>query len=708
MKPERLRWGHVARWIVVTLLLIPAVVWGQQPLVLDKVDGAYSLNSHISVFKDTQGSLRIEQIASPDGNRLFERSSIQVSDADIYSSVHWIKAELLNPSRESKQLVLEIGYPFYDQVELFLVDSVGQLVTRKVSGNYPVYQRELSSRHFLFQLEIPANQALDVYLRLKTKAFMPMPIRLWEPDRLLSKLNLEQYIYGLFYGVMALLITYNFLVLMNSWDKLYLYYSASVGCLVAIMMSIDGFAFEFLWRHYPYFSYKSLPFFLFASVVFSSLMCRRFLGTKRNTPIIDYLLIAVIALAMAGASLALFLPYAVMVTLGIAMVFIGAMVSLLTGAVSLSREVFSVQYFLLGWMLIVLGAFYFILQELGFIPSNFYTEYSAYIGASFGGMVISLGISDRMRMLEREALLARSASETRQKMSDTFEKFVPKQFTSRKKNDFEEISLGNFDSGNITILFSDVRSFTELSELMTPNEVFRFLNSYLSRMEPPIQKHGGFVDKFIGDAIMALFERESERQSAHSAILAAVDMQRALVLYNKHRRKVSYPPIQTGIGIHSGEVMIGTVGSAERMDFTAIGNAVNISSRLEGLTKFYGARIIVSRDTMDLLEDRDIFKHRILDWLRVKGKKEPVEIYEILENDPVKVQDAKVKAETYIAHGLSYRHQKDFENAVKWFKKGALMFPKDEALRFHYQTCARLLSKKVARNWDGAIDMDRK
>jgi len=703
MKPELLR------WILLTLVMCPLLLFAREPLVLDRTSGPYLLNSHISVFKDSKGSLTINEVAGPTGQQLFERNSIRMADSDMYSSVHWIKAELINPDSKSKELILEVGYPFYDQVELYLFDANGQGLSRKVNANYPVYKRELSSRHFLFQLDIPARQYVTAYLRLKTKGFMPMPIRLWQPEQLLSKLNLEQYVYGLFYGVLALLITYNFLVLVNSWDKIYLYYIASMTCLVAIIMSVDGFAFEFIWRHYPALSDKSLPFFLFAGVIGFSLLSRSFLGTRRNTPVIDYVLIAIMSIAATGAFLSLLLPYDIMVPFGMGIAFVCAVTSLVTGAVSLNREVFSVQYYLMGWMLLVLGIFYFVLQEMGFIPSNFYTEYSAYIGASFGGMIMSLGIADRMRMLERENLLAQSVMETRQKLSDTFEKFVPKQFISRKKaHDFEEISLGNFDSGNITILFSDVRAFTELSELMTPDEVFRFLNSYLSRMEPPIQKHGGFVDKFIGDAIMALFELDSERKSAHSAILAAIDMQRALVLYNKHRRKVSYPPIQTGIGIHSGEVMIGTVGSAERMDFTAIGNAVNISSRLEGLTKYYGARIIVSRDTMDLLEDRDIFKHRILDWLRVKGKKEPVEIYEILENDPAKVQEAKIKAETYIAHGLSYRHQKDFENAVKWFKKGALMFPKDDALKFHYQTCARLLSKKVARNWDGAIDMDQK
>ena len=141
------------------------------------------------------------------------------------------------------------------------------------------------------------------------------------------------------------------------------------------------------------------------------------------------------------------------------------------------------------------------------------------------------------------------------------------------------------DAKAFTILFSDIRSFTDLSETMTPNELMKFLNSYLKFMSEPIRINHGFVDKFIGDAIMALFDQPGKPDAieARDAVRSGLEMQASLVRFNKFREKQNYPPTQIGIGIHSGPVVIGTLGSESRMDSTVLGDAVNLASRLEFL-----------------------------------------------------------------------------------------------------------------------------
>jgi adenylate cyclase len=201
-------------------------------------------------------------------------------------------------------------------------------------------------------------------------------------------------------------------------------------------------------------------------------------------------------------------------------------------------------------------------------------------------------------------------------MTRAFEKFVPKQFLQRITRDgLENLKPGNVQASQITTLFTDLRSFSTIAEGMTPQSLFAFLNEYLAQMQGPIDHFGGFVDKFIGDAIMALFDQEGSAQ-AEAAVKAAIGMQRRLLEWNRERLPAF--PVASGIGIHTGTVMLGTLGSTTRMDSTVIGDPVNVASRLEGLTKHYGVRIIVSEDTWALL-DQSKFESRQLDLVSVKG-----------------------------------------------------------------------------------------
>ncbi len=271
-----------------------------------------------------------------------------------------------------------------------------------------------------------------------------------------------------------------------------------------------------------------------------------------------------------------------------------------------------------------------------------------------------------------------------QKMTHTFEKFVPQQFLNRvAKEGIESIELGNVEHDYITILFSDIRSFTPLSEKMTPEEVFQFLNSYLSYMEPPIHEFRGFVDKFIGDAIMALFDFGNDQQEAHNAIEAALGMLKALKIYNTHRNKLNYPKVSTGIGIHSGNVMIGTIGSSVRMDSTAIGDAVNLASRIEEMTKIYGASILISDSTFYNLRHPTRYCLRLIDRVAVKGKTEPVTLFEVFNEDPPKILEKKLKTKKTFEEAVALYGLMEFKEVFKILEEYLQEFPEDTAARLY-------------------------
>lgn len=206
----------------------------------------------------------------------------------------------------------------------------------------------------------------------------------------------------------------------------------------------------------------------------------------------------------------------------------------------------------------------------------------------------------------------------------SFERFVPRKFLEVIATEgIENIKVGSRATRPLTILFSDIRGYTSLSERSTNEEIFDFLNEYLPAMGEPIEKAGGFIDKYIGDAIMALFDADT----TDGALDAALGMKKALIEFNESRERAGKPTVDIGVGLHRGEVVMGTVGFRSRIDSTVIGDPVNLASRVEGLTKQYG-QILITEAVRDALSDADRYQmKRVDEEVKVKGKEEPVVLF---------------------------------------------------------------------------------
>ncbi len=212
------------------------------------------------------------------------------------------------------------------------------------------------------------------------------------------------------------------------------------------------------------------------------------------------------------------------------------------------------------------------------------------------------------------------------RINASLERFIPRQFLGfLKKENIMEIELGDWTECVMTIFFLDIRNFTALSENMSPRDNFRFLNSFLSVFGPIIRAHAGFVDKYPGDGIMALFPGDPD-----DALSTALEMREKLVDYNEGRARGGYSPIRFGIGIHTGPLMLGTIGENNRMDSTVISDTVNAASRLEGLTKKYSTDILVSGETLRRLGRAEGFETRFLADETVKGKAKAVQVFQLL------------------------------------------------------------------------------
>lgn len=267
--------------------------------------------------------------------------------------------------------------------------------------------------------------------------------------------------------------------------------------------------------------------------------------------------------------------------------------------------------------------------------------------------------------------------------TEAYNRFVPRQFLHLLGiDDIRKVQIGQQVERKMTILFADIRNFTSLSESMSPQENFNFLNSYLIQMEPVITAHGGFIDKYIGDGIMALFP-----DSPDAALRCSLAMMERLEHYNDGRERAGYRRIKIGIGINTGIVILGTIGGAARMDGTVIGDAVNLAARMERLTKEYRVSILISEYTLYCLDQPSLWSIRFLDRTHVRGKQGTQSVYEVFNGDPQALREAKKRTLTLFEEALAYFHLDDLLTARKRLTAYLGTVPEDDAAQVYLERC---------------------
>jgi hemerythrin len=268
-------------------------------------------------------------------------------------------------------------------------------------------------------------------------------------------------------------------------------------------------------------------------------------------------------------------------------------------------------------------------------------------------------------------------------ITEAYSRFVPREFLNLLGiEDIRKVEVGQQVERKMTVLFADIRNFTALSESMSPQENFNFLNSYLIQMEPVIAAHGGFIDKYVGDAIMALFP-----ESPDAALRCALAMLEKLEQYNDGRQRAGYRAIKIGIGINTGIVILGTVGGAARMDGTVIGDAVNMAARLERLTKEYRVSILISENTLYSLDQPELWLIRFLDRTHVRGKQGTQSVYEVFNGDPAPLREAKTAHLKDFERALAYYHIDDVLTARERLDAHVANVPQDDAAYVYLERC---------------------
>jgi adenylate cyclase len=259
----------------------------------------------------------------------------------------------------------------------------------------------------------------------------------------------------------------------------------------------------------------------------------------------------------------------------------------------------------------------------------------------------------------------------------------------------------------LSVLFSDIAGFTTFSEKMTPEELVLVLNEYMSAMMDIIKRNKGCFDKSIGDAVMAFWGAPIELEDhALKACITALEMQSSIVPLREKWIAEGKPPIRMRIGVNTGQMVVGNMGGADRINYTVMGDSVNLGSRLEGANKLYNTAIMISESTYAKVRDHVLVRE--LDLLVVKGKTEPIRIYELLGLTSDAIPDTKKKVLRLYADGLALYRNRDFEQAASLFTEAATLDPTDGPSQLYLGRSLLYKETPPPDDWNGVFVMKTK
>lgn len=543
--------------------------------------------------------------------------------------------------------------------------KVGEEKTSTVPQTVPKYLYfDPPTNDFYIVLQV-ANFSFD-------KGGAPAPYKLGT-ETSIRKFRTRSIAFDLFLtGSLFIMALYHFsFFLLRKKEKSTLYFS--LLCFLFVLRTV-GLGETFLIEVFPDFNFENyirliLLGFFFGPVLFILFIQKLFPDDSK--PIIGriYIFLGIVfgltLLFPSNVSTAAIVPYEiVLISSQVYLMYI------LIKAIIMKRE---------GAFIAFLGTFVFIgtavndiLFDNQIINTDYYSPYGLFFFIFCQSVLLSFKFSKSFTSIE-------NLSQRIQAINKANSRFVPSQFLSfLGKESIVDVELGDNVTKEMTIFFADIRSFTTISESLTPEENFNFINNLLKRFSPMVRKNNGFIDKFMGDAIMALFPEDPK-----DALLTASEVLEELRSYNKMRAVEGLNPIKLGIGINTGSLMLGTIGEDQRMDGTVISDSVNLASRLEGLTKTFGSNIIISENVLNQVKDEIVLQYRFLGKVFVKGKSISVTIYDVYSYDALEIIDKKNQIKHEFEKGVFFFEENNYDHARIAFENCLNIFAEDKAAKYY-------------------------
>ena len=674
--------------------------------------------NNVQVIQDVKDDIEIESIS--ENWDTYAKSNPSSLSLEV-DKAYWMKASIIGHSKYQDHL-FQVGtfhgndIVTFTEIDAYFKDQEDEWAHIKLGTEVSIRDRAIPFWANLIKVTVPYADTVDLFVRVKmdpfSKRFLPSYLGLNHIDE--SSIWPQQiYIatsHFIFYAILVFQFVYMMLLYFMEREKQHLYLALLViGTLLGIAFTMDNFR-EYVifpeWRTYhDALSFLGIFFVILGQLKFS----QSYFQYPKNDFISKWIIPATLLSSAVSMTFSYFLRD-ISFTNPITLLFL-----LISGIVSLymafnsdqTNKVFR-RLYLIAFTPPVIVVFIMFLYSLNievFQTDNF-NVFFTYLKFGFlvtlSALALSSGFKTRKIKEEKEDELKRNL-QAEQEFNKAINKFVPNEFISALgKKQITEVSLGDHIEREVTVLFADIRGYTTLAEKLSPAENFKFVSDYSAQMGPIIKSHKGFINQYLGDGIMALFIDNPE-----GALRAAIDMHRANNESNAIKVQQGNPKIEFGIGLHTGPLILGVLGDEERYDAATISDTVNAAARLEGLTKYYGCRILLSEATMDKINSKD-FGLRFLGPVKVKGKEKALKIFECIEGDESKNSALKEEAHVNFSKAVTAYFDKDFQVSVQLFKDIIGINPEDVTAKLFKQKAEDYIENGVEENWEGVESINFK
>lgn len=384
------------------LLASPATVGAMPvPVVITPEQGSYFLAKHLELLEDPTTHLTITDIISRKGEPRFAPSSTDTPSFGFTTSAVWARFTVKNSLPRTVEYFLEIKYPLLDRIDLYIPSGPKTFTIFKAGDSLPFKDRTIQHKNTIFPVMLASGEEKTLYLRCETTSSLNLPIVLHSPACLAEEITMEQTLLGIYYGILLVMMIYNFFIYLGLKDSTYLYYVLFVFTYMLFQLSVNGMAFQYFWPNRIWWANNCTPLFIFLAYIFATQFTRNILDTAKNVPRIDAILRAGLVLSALGSVLTLFVGYNLSIRLATLM-SLTVVALIVAGFTCMIKGYRPARYYFLAWSVSMLGVTVYALKTFGILPHIFITHWGIQLGSAWEVILLSMGLADRFQLMKQE------------------------------------------------------------------------------------------------------------------------------------------------------------------------------------------------------------------------------------------------------------------------------------------------------------------
>lgn len=428
-------------------VMLCETTYASEPVIINDTKQSYPLGLHLEILEDNKKKWTFEEVISEDLSKKFTKSRQDAPGYGFTKSAYWSRFTIKSNSN-NRDWMLELDYPLMDKVDLYIPVSDKKYTVKKSGYKFPFSQREIKHRNFVFKLDIPYGESRTFYMRFENEDRMEFPLILWSKEGFYEKDHNEQYVFGVYYGMLLVIFLYNFIMFFFIKDRSYIYYIVFIFCYALYQLTQNGLAFEYFWPGFLSSHYIALidSLLFIAGIQFT----QSFLSTDSNTPLLDKILLILKLIFIIPIAISFLGNYTLSIEIVVILIFITISFVIFTGMKCLLKRYRPAGYFIFAWVTILIGGMIYGMRVMALIPINFFTTYALQIGSIMQITFFSLGLGDKIIMMRKD----KSDAET--------------ELINTQRREFEKLEKANKEiaEANKLILLSEskYKSIVESSE----------------------------------------------------------------------------------------------------------------------------------------------------------------------------------------------------------------------------------------------------